>query len=67
MEYREIIFYLALFLSIVCVAEIYVRIKGLGIKVEKIRGEPVPTELKLAKPILLFIAAVVTTLMTMPH
>lgn len=67
MEYRSIIFYFALFLVVVCVAEIYVRMKGMGENIEKIRGEIIPKEPKLAPPILLLVAAVVTAVLTLPH
>jgi len=67
MEYRAIIFYISLFLSILCVAEIYVRMKGIGVKEQKIRGEVVPNEPKLAPAIVLLVASLVTTVLTLPR
>lgn len=67
MEYHAIIFYFSLFLSLVCVAEIYVRMKGLGEKVDKVRGAITPKEPKLAPPILLLIGAMAITAMTLPR
>lgn len=66
MEYRLIIFYVSLFLSVLCVAEIYVRLKGIGAKEEKVRGEMVRAAPKIGRPIVLFIAAVATAVMTIP-
>lgn len=66
MEYRLIIFYFSLFLSVLCLAEIYVRLKGLGVKEEKVRGELVPSAPKIGRPIFLLIAAVATAVMTIP-
>ncbi len=67
MEYHSIIFYFSLLLSVVCVAEIYVRIKGMGENVEKVRGKIIPTKPKLIRPILLLIGALVITVMTLPR
>jgi hypothetical protein len=67
MEYRSIIFYFSLFLSIGCVAEIYVRMKGMGDKVEKIRGVSVPNEPKLIRPFALLIVTLITAAMTWPR
>ena len=67
MEYRAIIFYFSLFLSILCVAEIYVRMKGIGVKEQKVRGEVVPDEPKLAPAIVLLVTALVTSVLTLPR
>lgn len=67
MEYLSIIFYFSLFLSILCVAEIYVRAKGIGSRTEKIRGVFVPNKPKLLAPIVLLIAAITITVITAPH
>jgi hypothetical protein len=67
MEYHSIIFYFSLFLGVVCIAEIYVRMKGMGDKVEKDHGRIVPVTPKLAAPIVLLIAALVVTVMTSPR
>ena len=66
MEYRSTIFYFALLLSIGCVAELYVRVKGIGIKREKIRGEFVHHKPKLFAPLALLIAALIATALTVP-
>lgn len=67
MEYRSIIFYISLFLSVLSLAELYVRIKGIGERVEKVRGETVAAPPKLGPTILLLIAAIAISIMTMPR
>ena len=67
MEYRSIIFYFSLFLSVLCVAEIYVRMKGIGIRTEKIRGVFVPNKPKLLATFVLLIAAIAGAVITAPH
>ena len=67
MEYRSIIFYFSLFLSVLCVAEIYVRMKGIGSRAEKIHGVFVPNKPKLLAPIALLIAAIAITIITTPN
>ena len=59
MEYRSLIFYLALFLIVGSVAEIYVRSKD-RVKVERNRqGKIIPYNRRLRPPILLLIAAII--------
>lgn len=67
MEYRSTIFYFSLFLSVLCVAELYVRLKGIGIRSEKIRGTIIPTKPKLFAPLALLIAALIVALLTVPR
>lgn len=67
MEYHSIIFYFSLFLSIGCVAEIYVRMKGMGQKVEKEKGKIVPNKPKLFPPFALLVAALIIAVMTAPY
>lgn len=67
MEYQSIIFYFSLFLSVGCVAEIYVRMKGLGKKIEKVHGNIVPDTPKLFPPIALMVTALVIAVITRPR
>lgn len=67
MEYQSIIFYFSLFLSVGCVAEIYVRMKGLGKKVEKEKGKIVPSSPKLFPPLALLVLALIIAVMTASH
>ena len=67
MEYRSIIFYFSLFLSVLCVAEIYVRMKGIGSRAEKIHGVFVPNKPKLLATFVLLIAAIAGAVITAPH
>lgn len=67
MEYSSVIFYLALIVILGCIAEIYVRLKGVGENVEKIRGVVVPNKPRLGPPIALLIAAIVVLIITFPR
>lgn len=67
MDYRSVIFYVALLLIVGCVAELYVRINGMGERLEKVRGVIVPKTPKLASPIVFLISAIVIAAMTIPH
>lgn len=67
MDYRSVIFYVALLLIVGCVAELYVRINGMGERLEKVRGVIVSKTPKLASPILFLISAIVIAAMTIPH
>ena len=59
METSSIIFYLALLLIVGSVAEIYTRLKGLGVVVKKDRkGHVIPYKAKLLGPILTGIAGI---------
>lgn len=67
MDYRSVIFYVALLLIVGCVAELYVRINGMGERLEKVRGVIVSKTPKLASPIVFLISAIVIAAMTIPH
>jgi len=67
MEYYSIVFYFSLFLSVGCVAEIYVRMKALGKKVEKDHGKIVPDTPKLFSPFALLVAALIIAAITAPR
>jgi hypothetical protein len=67
MEYREVIFYLSLLLIVGSLAEIYVRMKGLGQRTEKVRGVYVKKPERFGPPIALLIAAIAVAVMSIPH
>ncbi|MFH1871381.1 MAG: hypothetical protein ABIK82_20440 [Pseudomonadota bacterium] len=67
MDTRTIIFYVALLLIVGTVAELYVRIMGIGGNVEKLRGVVVPKKPILGPPVLLLIAAVIAAVVTLPR
>ena len=67
MDYRTGIFYLALILVVGCVAELYVRTKGLGESQEKVRGVLVRNKPKLGPPVMLLVASIVVAALTIPH
>ncbi|MDP3511958.1 MAG: hypothetical protein Q8S20_04350 [Sulfuritalea sp.] len=67
MDTRTIIFYVSLLLIVGTVAELYVRIKGIGGNVEKLRGVVVPKRPMLGPPVLLLIAAVIVAVVTLPR
>jgi hypothetical protein len=67
MDYRTAIFYLALLLILGTVAELYVRMRGLGEHAEKVRGVVVTKQARLAPPIALLVAAVIAAATTIPH
>lgn len=67
MEYREIIFNLALLVMLGCVAELYVRMKGIGANVEKRRGVVIEKKPKLAPPFLLLICSIIVAALNFPR
>ena len=67
MDYRTIAFYLAIICIVVSIAEILVRMKGLGERVEKVKGVPVTKKPKLAPPVLFLIFSIVLAAMTFPR
>lgn len=67
MEYRSVIFYLALIIIVGCLAELYVRISGMGERTEKVRGVTISEKPKLVPPVVFLIAAIITAAMTVPH
>lgn len=65
MEYREIVHYLALFLILGSIAEIYVRAKGLGVREDRTRdGKFVTHKRSVVPPIGLLILSIVIAIMT---
>ncbi len=67
MDYRTLAFYLAIICIVVSIAEIMVRMKGLGERVEKVKGVPVTKSPKLAPPILFLIGSIIMAAMTFPR
>ena len=67
MDYRTIAFYLAVLFIVVSIAEILVRMKGLGERVEKVKGVPVTKRPKLAPPIAFLIFSIILAAMTFPR
>ena len=67
MDYRTAIFYCSLLLLVGSLAELYVRSKGMGEHVEKLRGVRTAKKLKLGPPIVLLIAAIAVAAVTYPH
>lgn len=67
MEYREIIYYLALLLVFGSVAEIYVRHRKLGVREDRTRdGVVVSGKQSVVPPIALLIVAIVVAIFTAP-
>lgn len=67
MDIRTVIFYVALLLIAGTVAELYVRINGIGENVVKVKGIVVAKKPRLAPPFLLLLAAIITAVSTIPH
>lgn len=67
MEYRTVIFCLALLFVVGSVAELYVRINKIGENIAKIKGVVVRTKPRLAAPIASLIAAIIVAAMTIPR
>lgn len=67
MDTRSAIFYLALLLIAGGVAELYVRMNGIGQRTEKVHGVAVAAKPRLGPPFLLLLAAIVVAVMTMPQ
>ena len=67
MDYRSAVFYLALFLIVGGAVELYVRMKGMGDSVHKVRGVVVATKPRLAPPIVFTLVALVVALATIPR
>lgn len=66
MEYRSVVFYLALILIVGSLAEFYVRFKGIGEMNEKVRGVTISKPPKLAPPIILLIVSIIVAVLTFP-
>ncbi len=67
MDYQTGTFYIALLIILGCVAELYVRSKGLGESQEKVRGVIVQKERRLGPPFFLLVASIVVAVLTIPH
>ena len=67
MDYRTNAFYFAVLFIVVSIAEILVRMKGLGERVEKVKGVPVTKRPKLAPPIAFLIFSIILAAMTFPR
>jgi len=67
MDYRTGIFYLALIVAAGCMAELYVRSKGMGESQEKVRGVLVQKKPKLGPPVMLLVASIVVAVLTIPR
>lgn len=67
MDYQTGIFYIALLLILGCLAEIYVRSKGMGESREKVRGVVVQKKRSIGPPFLLLLASIVVAVLTIPH
>ncbi len=67
MEYRTVAFYLALLFIVGSIAEIHVRLKGIGERIEKIKGVVVTKKPKLAPPVVFLVFSIVLAAMTFPR
>lgn len=67
MDIRTVIFFIALLLIAGAVAELYVRINGIGENVAKVKGIVVAKKPQLAPPILFLLAAIIAAASTIPH
>lgn len=64
-QYVTIIHYLALFLILGAIAEIYVRKKGLGVRADRMRdGQMVTNKQSIVPPIGLLIVSIVIAILT---
>ncbi len=66
MDYRTAAFYLALLFILGSIAEIFVRMKGIGERVDKIKGVPVTKSRKVAPAILFLIFSIILASVTFP-
>jgi len=67
MDTRTAIFYLALLIIAGGVAELYVRMNGIGERTEKVRGVAVSAKPRLGPPALFLLVAIIVAVMTMPQ
>jgi hypothetical protein len=67
MDYRTVAFYLALLFIVGSIAEIHVRLKGIGERTEKIKGVAVIKKPKLGPPIVFLVFSIVLAAMTFPR
>ncbi len=66
MDFRTVVFYVALLAIAVTLAELYVLANGIGQRVEKANGGVVSKKPKLGRPILFLIACIIVAVMTIP-
>lgn len=67
MAIRTAVFYLALLLAAGGAAELYVRMKGIGENVQKVRGVLVARKPRLVPPIVFMIVAIIVAAATIPR
>lgn len=67
MAIRTVVFYLTLLLAAGAAAELYVRMKGIGENVQKVRGVVVTRKPRLAPPIVLLIVAIIVAAVNIPR
>lgn len=67
MDYHTAIFYLALLIVVGVVAELYVRMKGLGENTEKVRGVVIAKKLRLGPPVALLVVAIIVAAVYIPR
>ena len=67
MDYRTIAFYLAIICIVVSIAEIMVRMKGLGERAMKVKGVTLTKPPKLAPPIVFLIFSIILAAVTFPR
>lgn len=67
MDTRTAIFYVALLLIAGGVAELYVRVNGIGERAEKVHGVVVSRKPRLGPPFAFLIAAIIAAVMTIPQ
>jgi hypothetical protein len=67
MDYRTVAFYLAIIFIIGSIVEIYVRMKGIGERIEKIKGVVVTKTPRLGPPVVFLVFSIVLAVMTYPR
>lgn len=67
MDPRTGIFYAALLLIAGCIAELYVRMNGIGNNPTKVHGVVVAKKPKLSPPIALLVVAIIAAVATIPN
>ena len=67
MDYRTIAFYLAIICIVVSIAEIMVRMKGLGERIVKVKGVVETKSPRLAPPIVFLLFSIILAAVTFPR
>jgi hypothetical protein len=67
MEYRSVIFYLALLFIVGSVVELYVRANGVGENIVKLKGVVVPKKPRLAPPMIFLVFSIILAALTFPR